>query len=425
MTYPNVTLNSLSSTQAQKDVTANALFDVLSPAALFGVKSVSGLTINLYGGVMLVDGVISAISDSATLLTGSTTNYLECTAAGVVSANTTGFTAGRIPLYTLTTSSTAITGATPARAYVDPGHVTHKVSVTINSGDVTLSAAQARCRFISLTGTLTGNRNLIVPNNGEWVIYNGTSGAFSVTVKTSAGTGEVVAQGTNKIFWADGTNCVGLTTGGAASIDLGDLGDVDTSGVSDGEVLAYNNSSGLWEPTTAGASPVGKQTIWIPASAMTTRTTNGASAGTNESTTNKVMQSSYDFDQTTQEFVQFNIAFPKSWDESTVTAQFFWTGSAGSGAVVWGIQGVAISNDDAIDTAFGTAVEVTDTLIATGDMHVSSETGAVTIGGTPAADDVCFFQIYRDPADGSDTLTGDAKLLGIKLFYTTDAVNDA
>ena len=50
---------------------------------------------------------------------------------------------------------------------------------------------------------------------------------------------------------------------------------------------------------------------------------------------------------------------------------------------------------------------------------------AMTIAGSPADADLTFFQVYRDAADGSDTFTGDARLLGIKLYFTTDAANDA
>jgi hypothetical protein len=56
---------------------------------------------------------------------------------------------------------------------------------------------------------------------------------------------------------------------------------------------------------------------------------------------------------------------------------------------------------------------------------MTSVSSAMTIAGSPADDDICFFQLYRDAADGSDTFTGDARLLGIKLFFTTDAANDA
>ena len=49
----------------------------------------------------------------------------------------------------------------------------------------------------------------------------------------------------------------------------------------------------------------------------------------------------------------------------------------------------------------------------------------MTIAGSPAADDNTYFQLYRDAADGSDTFTENARVLGIKLFFTTDAANDA
>ena len=54
---------------------------------------------------------------------------------------------------------------------------------------------------------------------------------------------------------------------------------------------------------------------------------------------------------------------------------------------------------------------------------VSVESGAVTIAGSPAAADMCFFQINRDTS--ADSQTGDARLLGVKLLFTTDAANDA
>ena len=54
---------------------------------------------------------------------------------------------------------------------------------------------------------------------------------------------------------------------------------------------------------------------------------------------------------------------------------------------------------------------------------MSAESGAVTVAGSPAANDVCFFQINRDIS--ADDQSGDARLLGIKLFFTNDALTDA
>ena len=57
------------------------------------------------------------------------------------------------------------------------------------------------------------------------------------------------------------------------------------------------------------------------------------------------------------------------------------------------------------------------------DLAVTAESGAVTIAGSPSTDEYVFFQISRDVSAAD--LTADAKLLGIKLFFTTDAANDA
>jgi len=52
---------------------------------------------------------------------------------------------------------------------------------------------------------------VIVPDNGEWIVFNNTTEAYDITVKTSAGTGIVIAQGTRAIVLADGTDVVRIT----------------------------------------------------------------------------------------------------------------------------------------------------------------------------------------------------------------------
>lgn len=86
-----------------------------------------------------------------------------------------------------------------------------KLSQAITTADVTLTDAQARNAIIELSGTLTDNRNLIVPARTKiYAVKNGTSGAYTVTVKTSGGTGVVVTQGATAIVYCDGTNVVEL-----------------------------------------------------------------------------------------------------------------------------------------------------------------------------------------------------------------------
>lgn len=168
-------------------------------------------------------------------------------------------------------------------------------------------------------------------------------------------------------------------------------------------------------------------TIWLPAGSFIPTTTNGAAYASQELATNDVMVSGYDFSASTDQKVQTMIAMPKSWNESTVTAQVLWkdAATAGTGDVIWGVQALAVGNDDAMDAAFGTAQTVTDTFIASGDLHITSATSAITASGTPAENDLLIVQVYRDADAGGDTYTQLARFIGLRLLYTTNASDDS
>lgn len=174
-------------------------------------------------------------------------------------------------------------------------------------------------------------------------------------------------------------------------------------------------------------STTGKHTIWLPASAILSATTTGPLLSQFETATNDINFMVLDFDASADEHAHFNIAFPKGWDEGPVTFQVFYTTTAtGTTGVAWGLQAVAISDNEASDASWGTPVVVTDDAQgAAGEILVTAESGAVTIGGTPAEGDICFFRIFRDISDANDDMTEDARLIGVKVFYTTNAGNDA
>ncbi len=127
------------------------------------------------------------------------------------------------------------------------------------------------------------------------------------------------------------------------------------------------------------------------------------------------------------EGAQFQISMPKSWNEGTITYAVYWTTTAtDTDGVAWGLEGVAVSDNDTIDVAYGTAVVVTDDALgAAEDLMVSATSSALTIGGSPAAGDLCFFRVYRDHDDANDDMAEDARLIGVKMFFTTDAPTDA
>jgi hypothetical protein len=121
-----------------------------------------------------------------------------------------------------------------------------------------------------------------------------------------------------------------------------------------------------------GVALTGKQAIPVPAGAMTPNTTNGAASGTVETTTNKNMFVTLDFDSTTSESAQFSMPMPKSWDEGTITFIPYWSHPATTTnfGVVFELSAVAVSNDDPGDVAFGTGQTSIDTGGTTDDIYV-------------------------------------------------------
>ena len=172
---------------------------------------------------------------------------------------------------------------------------------------------------------------------------------------------------------------------------------------------------------------VGLQTIWIPAAAMSPTASNPcADIASVETTSGRPDMRVLDFDDGSDEHAQFQIAFPKSWNEGTITFQVYWCSTAAdTDGVSWGLQGVSVPDNSTIDVAYGTAIVVDDVNQgAAEEMLVSPTSSAVTIAGA-AVDTVTFFRIFRDVSDANDTAAEDARLIGVKLFFTTDAENDA
>ena len=248
------------------------------------------------------------------------------------------------------------------------------------------------------------------------IIPNGTGdvnlGADTVQVGDNNANATVTTQGTGDLILNtnNGTN--------SGTITIAD-------GV-DGNINIAPNGSGEVQAGGSVVKNAGTETIFIPAQAMFGPTTNGAEAAAVETTATRPELKVLDFDASTAEYAQFSIAMPKSWNLGTVTFQAFWSPSnTDTGNALIGLQGVGVANDDTSDIAFGTAIDVTDAGGgAVEDVLVSPVSAAVTIAGTPADDDYTYFQVVRNATAGGDTFTGDVRLLGIKLFYTTDAAND-
>lgn len=114
------------------------------------------------------------------------------------------------------------------------------ISLTGQPSPYTLSGTNLNRIAYQFSGILTANMEIIVPNTiQQYWVRNTTTGSYSLTVKTAAGTGVTVVQNGAAIMYCDGTNVVeadtnnlsspiaisqggtGATTAGTALINLG------------------------------------------------------------------------------------------------------------------------------------------------------------------------------------------------------------
>src|SRR6056300_2031892 len=86
--------------------------------------------------------------------------------------------------------------------------VTSGATLTFSNGIL----SNGKNQVIKLTGTIASNVDVVIPDNIEktYIVENATTGAFTVTFKTSSGTGVTWAATDKgiKMIYSDGTNVV-------------------------------------------------------------------------------------------------------------------------------------------------------------------------------------------------------------------------
>lgn len=123
-------------------------------------------------------------------------------------------------------------------------------AISLASSNVTVSAANATNAAFPLTGVLSANVEVKFPEvGGVYIVKNGTTGSFSVTIKTTNGasTGVVVPQGRSVVVWSDGTNIYDATSVAGLGA-LAFLNTVGTSQIDNASVTAAKLASDAAQP---------------------------------------------------------------------------------------------------------------------------------------------------------------------------------
>jgi len=364
-----------------------------------------------FSGSMPTGGYNFALGGAGIITTGTGNTAVGVGAGTLIGSGSSNTPLGSNALSTCQTGSenvaigaaalNAVTGSgnIGLGTYAGQNHTGSNIFIVDNQSRASIAAEVANAILVGTMASAAASQTLIV-NAGTFII-NGTvtSGTWNGATVGAAfgGTGKATLTANNVIL-GNGTSPVQFVAPGTS-----------------GNLLTSDGTT--W--TSAAAPAGGDKTLRVLAAEMIPRTTTGCGVNSSETSTNKVNYDSLDFDTTTQEFAQFIVILPSNYTTAaTVTAKFLWTADSGSGGVVWALAARALSDDDALDTAMGTAQQVADTLLAAGDMHISGATSAITIAGSPASGVPVVFEVKRVPSDGSDTLAVDPRLIGVIVTYT-------
>ena len=381
---------------------------------------------NTHGQIVIAQPHSAGVTNTLTLPAGSSSTLVSLVSTDTLTNKT-------LTTPVISAGADIKNGATSAgfvKFFEDSDNGTNAVTLIgpASTSDVTVTLPSS-AGTLALTGT-----SVTVPDDGT-VGSASTTDAMTIS---SAGIvtfkDDIVIKDGGTIGVASAADAMTVSSAGIVTfkddIIIKDAGTIGSASDTDAIAIASNGVVNFTQAPTVSSAAIktaGKETIFVPAAAMSPTASNGCAAlATAETTSGRPDMNVLDFDASSDEHAQFQIAFPKSWNEGTVTFQAFWTTAAtDTDGVAWGLQGVAVSDNDTIDVAYGTAVVVTDDALgAAEDLCVTAESGAITIAGSPAAGDMCFFRIFRDVSDSNDDMAEDARLIGIKLFFTTDAAND-
>ena len=369
---------------------------LIKDGGTIGVASAAtAMTIASTGIVTFIDDIV--VKDAGTIGSASAP-----TAIGIASSGIVTFVDD---ILIKDGGTIGVASSTSAITIASSGIVTLVDDLLIKDGGTIGVASSTSAITIASTGIVTLVDDLLIKDGGTIGVASSTS---AITI---ASTGIVTLV--DDLLLKDACTIGTATTAGAISIAADGLVNLATA-------AATVNSAVI---RTAGTD-----TIWIPAAAMRPTSSNGCAAITDvETTSGRPDMQVLDFDPSSDEHAQFQISMPKSWNEGTITASFYWTTTAtDTDGVSWGIQGVCVSDNDTIDVAYGTAIVVDDSALgAAEDLCVTAATGAITLAGSPAAGDLAFFRVFRDVSDSNDDMGEDARLIGVKIFFTTNAATDA
>lgn len=268
-------------------------------------------------------------------------------------------------------------------------------------------------------------------NAGEIVFCDTSGGAITVTLPASPLDADniwVVAQADAATY--------NVTIGRNGKTILGVAADFVIDQAWGDANLAYESASGDWWGNIHGTPSLVEaqinaltsgrksKTFWMDTHMRPGKTQN---PGLEEQLGHTGIQGGFivrAFDDSTNEHMFFNWRVPNNYDEAAgVSAAIIWSpATTNAGNVVFQVIPLGLVEGDPIDVTMSATGNVTDaSLVTVGDLQISPEQTASTFGGQLSKNKIVVWRLGRLGTSGSDTMTGDAYIIGVILYWNTDA----
>lgn len=226
------TLDQISSSQAQKEVTANAIDDAESPASFGGRQAsmTANLTWGSYGGDYYKNSVMTQLANLTLAMTANVSNFVEFDpVTGNVSSNTTAFSDGRVNLYTVVADAATISSYKDWRNFAlelnkgAPSHIFHctpssdfvganantaqQVFNTSTNGAITLASGVAYAMEAQIVMTRAAGNTAHTLST----LFGGTCTFTSLMYAVEATSTTGNALGSSSVIYATDANAIVIT----------------------------------------------------------------------------------------------------------------------------------------------------------------------------------------------------------------------
>jgi hypothetical protein len=253
--------------------------------------------------------------------------------------------------------------------------------------------------------------------NNDIVVFSGTTGKAVADSGTLVSALETISNNSahNSTIWSNLSTTWTSLVGKDTIVNVSAANSTIWTNLSTKETITNTSSQNatLWNRLKQRAN------ISIFAGSMVPTNTGGATVVAPNSTgLNNLTWTHIDVPNGSRTNISFPYIMPADYDSGTLTYQYWWTYSGGtvSTTLSMNLNGWCGGDNTALSTIPGTAIMLNDTAQTALAIHISPVSNPLTLGGTPAPNNLCWFTFYRN----GGSLATSGHVIALRIGYNVN-----